>query len=54
MSGWMKYPYQECRECPVFEKNEIKHNDELDDIVNEPREMCSETNSKKCKGCAEL
>jgi hypothetical protein len=50
MSGWMKYPYQKCYDCPVFEKNEFKNNDEIDDVVNEPSEICALENTEFCIG----
>jgi hypothetical protein len=42
MSGWMKYPYQKCLDCPECES------DHDDDIVNHPFETCAKING--CEG----
>lgn len=39
MSGWMKYPYQECLDCDYYDPDE----DEDWAIVNSPYEDCSHT-----------
>jgi len=39
MSGWMKYPYQECLECDNYDPEE----DEGWAIVNHPYEACNYT-----------
>jgi hypothetical protein len=50
MSGWMKYPHQKCCDCPIFEENEYRNNDEIDDVVNEPSEICALENTESCIG----
>jgi len=45
MSGWMKYPYQECLDCEKYDLEE----DEDWAIVNYPSETCAAEN-EDCPG----